>query len=189
MAFGGGGFAISYPLAKILSRVMDSCLMRYGHLLGATLGKSSTAYSPPPESTAASPLLLPPQTVCYDRNNFRTVSVSWGFSVQVFEGNRLLTDLLASQKTFRPWKRGRNSTSGIYMFNTREFPRDPCKRPAIFFLERLFPFMNRIVSIYGRDVSGNCPGIPISTRRLQQITVNSEKYYLKIRKVRFIENN
>ncbi|KAK8971499.1 hypothetical protein KSP40_PGU010313 [Platanthera guangdongensis] len=88
MAFGGGGFAISYPLAKILSRVMDSCLMRYGHLLGATLGKSSTAYSPPPESTAASPLLLPPveppcallhskhrhppsPTTAYSRNNHR----------------------------------------------------------------------------------------------------------------------
>ncbi|KAK8970773.1 hypothetical protein KSP40_PGU020908 [Platanthera guangdongensis] len=136
------------------------------------------------KATNIDPERILQQTVCYDRNNFRTVSVSWGFSVQVFEGNKLLTDLLASQKTFRPWKRGRNSTSGIYMFNTREFPRDPCKRPAIFFLERLFPSMNSIVSIYGRDVSGNCPGIPISTRRLQQITVNSEKYYLKIGKVR-----
>ncbi|THU50334.1 hypothetical protein C4D60_Mb06t19130 [Musa balbisiana] len=35
MAFGGGGFAISYPLAKALARVLDSCLVRYAHLYGS----------------------------------------------------------------------------------------------------------------------------------------------------------
>lgn len=240
MAYGGGGFAISYPLARVLSRVLDSCLMRYGDLFGSDarvfaclaelgvgltrepgfhqvdlrgdlFGFLSTHPLPPLVSLhhldSVNPLFpgknhseslihlskavnIDPervlqQTVCYDRSDFRTVSVSWGFSVQVFEGNKLLTDLLASQKTFRPWKRGRNSTSGIYMFNTREFPRDPCKRPAIFFLESLSSSMNRrIVSNYSRDVSTNCPGIPISTRRLQQVTVFSQKYYLGIRKAR-----
>lgn len=35
MAFGGGGFAISYSLARVLARVLDSCLKRYGHLYGS----------------------------------------------------------------------------------------------------------------------------------------------------------
>jgi hypothetical protein len=35
MAFGGGGFAISYSLAKVLARVLDSCLRRYGFLYGS----------------------------------------------------------------------------------------------------------------------------------------------------------
>lgn len=35
MAFGGGGFAISSSLARVLARVSDSCLMRYGHLYGS----------------------------------------------------------------------------------------------------------------------------------------------------------
>ncbi|TYI94663.1 hypothetical protein E1A91_D02G220600v1 [Gossypium mustelinum] len=35
MAFGGGGFAISYSLGKVLARVLDSCLMRYAHLYGS----------------------------------------------------------------------------------------------------------------------------------------------------------
>lgn len=35
MAFGGGGFAISYSLARVLARVLDSCLRRYGHLYGS----------------------------------------------------------------------------------------------------------------------------------------------------------
>lgn len=35
MAFGGGGFAISYSLGKVLARVLDSCLRRYGFLYGS----------------------------------------------------------------------------------------------------------------------------------------------------------
>lgn len=35
MAYGGGGFAISAGLARILATVLDSCLMRYGHLYGS----------------------------------------------------------------------------------------------------------------------------------------------------------
>ncbi|MBA0586464.1 uncharacterized protein LOC105794955 isoform X1 [Gossypium raimondii] len=35
MAFGGAGFAISYPLAKVLAKVFDSCIERYPHLYGS----------------------------------------------------------------------------------------------------------------------------------------------------------
>ncbi|CAK9175192.1 unnamed protein product [Ilex paraguariensis] len=35
MGFGGAGFAISHSLARVLARVLDSCLMRYPHLYGS----------------------------------------------------------------------------------------------------------------------------------------------------------
>lgn len=35
IAYGGGGFAISATLARALSKVLDSCLMRYPHLYGS----------------------------------------------------------------------------------------------------------------------------------------------------------
>ncbi|MCO5602272.1 hypothetical protein L7F22_056401 [Adiantum nelumboides] len=35
MAFGGGGIAISYPLAETLSRMLDECLERYTFLIGS----------------------------------------------------------------------------------------------------------------------------------------------------------
>lgn len=35
MAFGGGGFALSAPLARVLAGVLDSCLFRYPHLYGS----------------------------------------------------------------------------------------------------------------------------------------------------------
>ncbi|XP_020591256.1 uncharacterized protein LOC110032083 [Phalaenopsis equestris] len=237
MAFGGGGFAISYPLAKVLSKVMDSCLIRYAHLFGSDarvfaclaelgvgltrepgfhqvdlrgdlFGLLSTHPLPPLVSlhhldsvdplfpgknhseslrhllkaTTIDPERILQQTVCYDRNDLRTVSISWGFAVQIFEGNVLITDLLSLQKTFRPWRRGRTATSGVYMFNTREFPRDPCKRPAIFFLESLHSSASRTESNYSRQVSVNCPGNIVSTQKLQRISVFSENYGIGIRK-------
>ncbi|XP_024029994.1 uncharacterized protein LOC21401254 [Morus notabilis] len=35
MAFQGAGFAITYPLARVLAKVLDSCLERYPHLYGS----------------------------------------------------------------------------------------------------------------------------------------------------------
>ena len=35
MAFGGGGFAISYPLAVALDRMQDRCIQRYPALFGS----------------------------------------------------------------------------------------------------------------------------------------------------------
>ncbi|KAJ7531809.1 hypothetical protein O6H91_14G059500 [Diphasiastrum complanatum] len=35
MAYGGGGFAVSYPLAKALEKIQDSCLQRYTYLFGS----------------------------------------------------------------------------------------------------------------------------------------------------------
>ena len=35
MAFGGGGFAVSYPLAAELVRVFDGCLEKYSYVYGS----------------------------------------------------------------------------------------------------------------------------------------------------------
>lgn len=35
MAYGGGGFAISYPLAKALHKMQDRCIQRYPGLYGS----------------------------------------------------------------------------------------------------------------------------------------------------------
>jgi hypothetical protein len=35
MAYGGGGIAVSWPLARRLARVVDSCVLRYPHLYGS----------------------------------------------------------------------------------------------------------------------------------------------------------
>ncbi|KAL5697730.1 hypothetical protein ACHQM5_028847 [Ranunculus cassubicifolius] len=41
MAFGGAGYALSYPLAKVFAKICDSCLARYHHLYGGDARISS----------------------------------------------------------------------------------------------------------------------------------------------------
>ncbi|KAF7805825.1 transferring glycosyl group transferase [Senna tora] len=210
MAFGGGGFAISHSLARVLARVLDSCLRRYGHLYGsdariyscvAELGVGLT-HEPGFHQVdmrgnlfgmlAAHPLspllslhhldILEPlfpdmnrtqalehlfaaanvdparilqQTVCYDQSNSLTFSVSWGFAVQVSQGNELLPNLLSVQRSFTPWSRGSN-VNAHFMYNLRDYPRDPCRRPSVFFLESVTTNKRGIWTNYTRRVVGHC---------------------------------
>ncbi|VFQ93801.1 unnamed protein product [Cuscuta campestris] len=213
MAFGGGGFAISAPLARVLARVMDSCLFRYPHLYGsdgrifaclAELGVSLTRelgfhqvdvrgdifgiLSAHPLSLAASlhhldkvdPIFpnmsrvqamehlfkavradsarIFQQSVCYDRSSSLTVSVSWGYSVQVYKGDVLLPDLLRLPRTFRPWRGKKVSSSHYYMFNARDFPGgDPCEMPDIFYFHDVLSETNGSWTSYVRHNSvWNC---------------------------------
>ncbi|XP_022763967.1 uncharacterized protein LOC111309236 [Durio zibethinus] len=231
MAFGGGGFAISYSLGKVVSRVLDSCLMRYAHLYGsdariwsclAELGVSLTHESGFHQvdmrgnffgmlaAHPLSPLLslhhldaLEPifpnmskthalehffkavnvdssrilqQTVCYDHFNSLTVSVAWGYAIQVYEGNQLLPDLLSLQKTFSPWKRGAN-VAAHFMFNTREFPRDSCRRPLVFFLDSVLSDKNVVWSNYTRHSDGDCLRAN-AIKNLKDVKVVSQKLEL-----------
>ncbi|WCJ37612.1 hypothetical protein M5689_018732 [Euphorbia peplus] len=210
MAYGGGGFAISYSLARVLARVLDSCLGRYAHLYGsdarvfsclAELGVGLThetgfhqvdmrgnlfgMLSAHPLSPlvslhhldAADPLFpnaskieaaehlfqaanidparILQQIVCYDHINLLTVSVAWGYSIQVFEGNELLPDLLSLQRTFRPWRRS-SKINPNYMFNTRDYPRDPCKRPLVFFMESVMTHDSGVWTNYTSDSIEDC---------------------------------
>ncbi|KAI4972677.1 hypothetical protein ZWY2020_003602 [Hordeum vulgare] len=232
MAFGGGGIAISWPLAERLARVLDSCIIRYPHLYGsdsriyaclAELGIELThepgfhqidlhrdisgllrahplsplvslhhldnVYPLYPDmdrakavehffsAANADPARIVQQTVCYDHSRSLTASVAWGYSVQVFKGNVLLPDILAVQKTFVPWKRGRNVTD-VFMFTTKPYPTDECKRAALFFLKSISSGKGKTESNYSRQLPQKCLPNLIPLRNMQQIKVRSELLHL-----------
>ncbi|KAL8474383.1 hypothetical protein ACS0TY_031013 [Phlomoides rotata] len=227
MAYGGGGFVISAPLARVLARILGSCLDRYHHLFGsdarifaclAELGVRLTIetgfhqvdvrgdlfgmLSAHPLSLLASlhhidavepifpgmsrinslehlfkasrvdPARILQQTVCYDKTNSLTVSISFGYAVQVYEGNQLLPELLTFQRTFRPWKRGKNVASSRYMFKTRDYPSDPCQRPLVFFLHTVTADTTGIWTNYTRHNAGNCSRTK-AVERLKVVSVSS----------------
>lgn len=122
------------------------------------------------------------QTVCYDQTSSVTISISWGYAVQVYEGNQLLPELLSLQRTFRPWKRGKNVASSHYMFNTRDYPSDPCKRPVAFFLHTVNADTAGIWSEYTRQDARNCSKIR-AFERLKAISLHSQKVELDIEQV------
>ncbi|XP_015953361.1 uncharacterized protein LOC107477808 [Arachis duranensis] len=238
MAFGGGGFAVSHALGRVLARVLDSCLKRYGHLYGsdariyscvAELGIGLThepgfhqldmrgdlfgilaAHPLSPllslhhleaveplfpnmnrtqalehlmAAAAVDPARILQQTVCYDRSNSLTFSVSWGFAIQVFEGNEFLPDLLQVQRTFVPWKRG-SKVVGKFMFNTRDYPRDPCQRPFLFFMKSVEYDKSGIWSNYTRHAVGKCFEETNLVKQLKKIIVFSRKLVLNVEELK-----
>ncbi|XP_071695271.1 uncharacterized protein [Rutidosis leptorrhynchoides] len=237
MAFGGAGFAISYPLAKSLAKVLDSCLERYHHLYGsdgrissclAELGVGITRESgfhqvnfpgDPFGVLAAHPMAplvtlhhadhldpifpnmtsrnamrhlykaaeLDPhrilqQTVCYDRWFSWTISISWGYAIEVFGSHVLLPDVLRVPQTFRPWKKG-NVLNSLFSFDMREHNKDPCKRPVVFHMNTTFLEGENTVSIYKFSAPGNCTRSIGSPRGIEMIKVYAPKLHLNIKQM------
>ncbi|KAJ3700664.1 hypothetical protein LUZ61_004369 [Rhynchospora tenuis] len=196
MAFGGGGFAISYPAAAELAGIMGGCLDRYANFYGsdqrvqaclAELGIPLTHepgfhqvdvrgdiygmlaahpvaplvslhhldYVKPISSNRhtqleglqslfsayeVDPSRILQQAFCYDAGfgarSVLSVSVSWGYTVQVYPQVLAPHELETPLQTFMTW---RSSSNGPFIFNTRPLgdPNNPCMRPFIFFLDRV----------------------------------------------------
>ncbi|KAF4401689.1 hypothetical protein G4B88_000737 [Cannabis sativa] len=189
MAYGGGGFAISYPLAKALSKMQDRCIHRYPGLYGsddrmqacmAELGVPLTkevgfhqydVYGNLFGLLAAHPVtplvslhhldIVEPifpnvtrvealqrlsapikldsaaimqQSICYDNSKSWTISVSWGFAVQIFRGVFSPREIEMPSRTFLNWYRRADYIA--YAFNTRPVSRNPCQKPFVFYLSK-----------------------------------------------------
>lgn len=187
MAYGGGGFAISYPLAKALEKMQDRCLQRYPGLYGsddriqacmAELGVPLTkeqgfhqfdvsgdlfgllaAHPIAPlvslhhldmvepifpdmhQVQALERLKIPikldsaglvQQSICYDKARSWTVSVSWGYAVQIFWGILSARDMEIPARTFLNWYPKTDYKS--YAFNTRPVSRNTCDTPSVYYL-------------------------------------------------------
>ncbi|KAJ1411788.1 hypothetical protein SESBI_20842 [Sesbania bispinosa] len=189
MAYGGGGFAISYPLAKALHKMQDRCIQRYPGLYGsddrmqacmAELGVPLTkeigfhqydvygnlfgllaAHPVTPlvslhhldvvepifpnvtRVEALQQLTIPmkldsaglmQQSICYDKSKSWTLSVSWGFAVQIFRGVFSPREMEMPSRTFLNWYRRADYTA--YAFNTRPVSRNPCQKPFVFYFSK-----------------------------------------------------
>ncbi|KAA8516079.1 hypothetical protein F0562_019258 [Nyssa sinensis] len=187
MAYGGGGFAISYPLAKALEKMQDRCIQRYPSLygsddrihacmaeLGVPLTKEIgfhqydvygnlfgllTAHPIAPlvsfhhldlvepifpnmdRIQALQRLKLPmkldsaalmQQSICYDTSRKWTISVSWGYSAQIFRGIFPAREMEIPTRTFLNWYKRADYTG--YDWNTRPVSRHPCQMPFVYML-------------------------------------------------------
>uniref|UniRef100_A0A7N0TCI1 Uncharacterized protein n=1 Tax=Kalanchoe fedtschenkoi TaxID=63787 RepID=A0A7N0TCI1_KALFE len=71
-------------------------------------------------------------SICYDKAHNWTVSVSWGYAVQIFSTIKSARVMEMPARTFKNWYR--NYHRGGYAFNTRSFGRNQCQKPAIYYL-------------------------------------------------------
>ncbi|CAL0321914.1 unnamed protein product [Lupinus luteus] len=189
MAYGGGGFAISYPLAKELAKMQDRCIQRYPALYGsddrmqacmAELGVPLTkepgfhqydvygdllgllgAHPVTPlvslhhldvvepifpgmtrvrslrhlmESVKQDSASIMQQSICYDRNRFWSISISWGYVVQILRGVMSPRELEMPSRTFLNWYKRADYTA--YAFNTRPVYKHPCEKPFVYYMSR-----------------------------------------------------
>ncbi|XP_019465004.1 PREDICTED: uncharacterized protein LOC109363257 [Lupinus angustifolius] len=205
MAYGGGGFAISYPLAKELARMQDRCIQRYPALYGsddrmhacmAELGVPLTretgfhqydvygdllgllgAHPVTPLVTlhhldVVQPLFpnmdrveslqhlmksvkqdsssVMQQSICYDHDRYWSISVSWGYVVQVLRGVLSPRELEMPTRTFLNWYRRADYTA--YAFNTRPVAKNPCQKAFLFYMNRTRydPARKKIIGTYAR---------------------------------------
>ncbi|KAL0426304.1 UNVERIFIED_CONTAM: hypothetical protein Slati_2805200 [Sesamum latifolium] len=192
MGYGGGGFAISYPLAAELVKILDGCIDRYAEFYGSDLkigGCMSEIGVPvtkelgfhqmdirgsPFGLLSAHPLaplvslhhldyvqsLFPgtnrvdsvkrliqayksdpsrtlQQSFCYDPTRNWSISVSWGYNVQLYPFLVTAKDMSTPLQTFLTWG---SWSQEPFTFNTRVMSLKPCERPIIFYFDRVKGF-------------------------------------------------
>ncbi|KAJ6357677.1 hypothetical protein OIU78_005510 [Salix suchowensis] len=117
------------------------------------------------------------QTFCHDSKRKWSISIAWGYTVQLHPLLLPAKDLQTPVQTFKTW---RSWSDGPFTFNTRPMEPDLCKRPVVFMLEQVREGgFNGSLSSYKRIEPG--PGKTCKTTRyaqamsVQRILVSSLK--------------
>lgn len=143
------------------------------------------------EAAKHDPQRIIQQTVCYDMYFSWTVSVSWGYAVQVYARNVPLPYLLRTQRTFRPFKRGKRMNNNFNL-DLREQESDRCRRAVVFFMDGVSSEQGEIQSVYRnnalrswsmKQMHANCSRIPASPFDLEEIRVFSKKFDPNVKQV------
>ncbi|XP_022859773.1 uncharacterized protein LOC111380439, partial [Olea europaea var. sylvestris] len=206
MAYGGGGFAISYPLAAELVRVLDGCIDRYASFYGSDkkIGACMSEIGVPLTKElgfhqfdirgnlygllAAHPLaplvslhhldyvqpLFPGMSridsvkklveaykkdpsravqlcFCYDLSRNWSISISWGYTVQLYPTLVTAKDLSTPLQSFLTWGSWGEEP---FTFNTRAMNLEPCRRPVIYYYDGVDNLGNgQTLTSYRRPVS------------------------------------
>ena len=72
------------------------------------------------------------QINCHDRKRQWFISISWGYSIQIYTYFLTAKELATPLLTFKTW---RSSSDGPFMFKTRPLGPDACQRPVTYFMD------------------------------------------------------
>ncbi|KAI3788081.1 hypothetical protein L2E82_00726 [Cichorium intybus] len=72
------------------------------------------------------------QSICYHHPKNWSFSLSWGYSVHIYEKNIPSSFLQVPLQTFGEWRKGARPA---FMVNTRGLSRDPCETPHVFYFD------------------------------------------------------
>ncbi|GER47231.1 hypothetical protein STAS_24311 [Striga asiatica] len=198
--YGGGGFAVSRPLAEALVEVLDGCIDRYADAYGSDLkvgaciseigvpvtkelgfhqmdirGSPYGLLSAHPIAPLVSlhhldyiqpvfpglsrvesikmlmraynsdPSRTLQHTFCYDLTRNWSISISWGYNVQLYPFLMNAKDLSTPLQTFLTWG---TWSEEPFTFNTRVMSLEPCERPIVFFYDQVQKLENGTLTTY-----------------------------------------
>lgn len=83
-------------------------------------------------------------TFCYDLTRNWSISISWGYNVQLYPFLVSAKDLNTPLQTFLTW---RTWSQEPFSFNTRPLSLDPCERPVVHFLGGVNEFRSENTTI------------------------------------------
>lgn len=72
------------------------------------------------------------QSICYDKARNWTISVSWGYSAQIFRGVITPREMEMPARSFVNWYKRADETA--FAFNTRPLSKNSCQKPAVYTL-------------------------------------------------------
>nr|POE95426.1 hypothetical protein CFP56_62211 [Quercus suber] len=164
MAFGGAGYALSYPLAEALAKNLDVCIKTYPTLygsdhiiqscvadLGVSLSQENGFHQIDLHGDISGFLSALPQSPTVSLHHLDQVEPIFPSMNRYQSLNHLMEAAKADQplKTFVQWKK---SARPPYIFNTQFPSNDPCEAPHVFYFETVEKLItgNQIVTSYVR---------------------------------------
>lgn len=81
------------------------------------------------------------QSICYDKKRQWSITVSWGYVVQIIRGILSPRELEMPTRTFLNWYKRADYTA--YAFNTRPVTRHPCQKPFIYYMKSMSYYEKR----------------------------------------------
>ncbi|GAB4831836.1 hypothetical protein Ancab_005850 [Ancistrocladus abbreviatus] len=158
-AFGGGGYAISYPLACELAKILDGCIERYHDFhgsdekisacvaeVGVPLTRESGFHQLDINGDPYGLLAAHPTTPLVSLHHLDRVKPLFPNQTQLESLKRLMdvyqlyTSLVSARvletplQTFRTW---RSWSEGPFVFNTRPLEPDACEQPIVYYLDQV----------------------------------------------------
>lgn len=123
------GLLAAHPLAPLVSlHHLDYVKPMFPSLTRSdSLVKLHSAYEMDPGRTLQ-------HSFCYDLLRNWSVSVSWGYTVQLYPSLVTAKKLETALLTFRSWRTYKKEP---FTFNIRPVSPDPCERPIVYFLDRV----------------------------------------------------
>ncbi|MED6200109.1 hypothetical protein PIB30_082058 [Stylosanthes scabra] len=74
------------------------------------------------------------KSFCYDPRRNWSISISWGYSVELYPSLVSVREMETAFNTMKTWS---NRSYEPFMFNTRPVSNDSCEKPLIYFVDQV----------------------------------------------------